>query len=237
MLVGRAQEKTTLDLSGNSCCRFQVTYNDVKTICMEARSINQLHDLYNMDVCSYYNLTQYDTELKRKAFANSEDGKALLETMKNMKISSEAKRHYYIFPFSANMGWDKAYNLKTKTFDFGYSIDETGFLPVNGYLNFPQFAIKCTPKVKQVVQKRQGTDRASYLTTIKIPMTESEALAIEEHIDDLALAVQFTIQGWGETKRKINLGGALFITTTCVKAVSPKMYIIDKNTNEIYFEL
>lgn len=162
---------------------------------MEARSINQLHDLYNMDVCSYYNLTQYDTELKRKAFANSEDGKALLETMKNMKISSEAKRHYYIFPFSANMGWDKAYNLKTKTFDFGYSIDETGFLPVNGYLNFPQFAIKCTPKVKQVVQKRQGTDRASYLTTIKIPMTESEALAIEEHIDDLALAVQFTIQG------------------------------------------
>ena len=131
MLVGRAQEKTTLDLSGNSCCRFQVTYNDVKTICMEARSINQLHDLYNMDVCSYYNLTQYDTELKRKAFANSEDGKALLETMKNMKISSEAKRHYYIFPFSANMGWDKAYNLKTKTFDFGYSIDETGFLPAH----------------------------------------------------------------------------------------------------------
>ena len=45
------------------------------------------------------------------------------------------------------------------------------------------------------------------------------------------------IQGWGETKRKINLGGAVFITTTCVKAVSPKIYIIDKNTNEIYFEL
>ena len=40
-----------------------------------------------------------------------------------------------------------------------------------------------------------------------------------------------------ETKRKINLGGAVFITTTCVKAVSPKIYIIDKNTNEIYFEL
>ena len=35
-------------------------------------------------------------------------------------------------------------------------------------------------------------------------MTESEALAIEEHIADLALAVQFTIQGWGETKRKIS---------------------------------
>lgn len=33
-------------------------------------------------------------------------------------------------------------------------------------------------------------------------MTESEALAIEEHIADLALAVQFTIQGWGETKGK-----------------------------------
>lgn len=47
-------------------------------------------------------------------------------------------------------------------------------------------------------------------------------MAIEEHIADLALAVQFTIQGWGETKRKINLGGAVFITTTCVKAVSPK---------------
>ena len=88
MLVGRAQEKTTLDLSGNSCCRFQVTYNDVKTICMEARSINQLHDLYNMDVCSYYNLTQYDTELKRKAFANSEDGKAVVG---NFAVSKNGK--------------------------------------------------------------------------------------------------------------------------------------------------
>ena len=236
MLIGKAQERPVLDLSNNNC-RFEVGYNKVKTICTGARSIEQLHDLYNMDVCSYYNLTQYDTELKRKTFANSEDGKTLLETMKNIKTNLNAMKHYYIFPFSANMGWDKAYNLKTKTFDFGYVVDETGFLPVSGYLNFPQFAIKCTPKIRQTVQKRQSTDRASYLTTIKIPMTESEALAIEEHIADLALAVQFTIQGWGETKRKINLGGAVFITTTCVKAVSPKIYIIDKNTNEIYFGL
>lgn len=77
----------------------------------------------------------------------------MLETMKNIKTNLNAMKHYYIFPFSANMGWDKAYNLKTKTFDFGYVVDETGFLPVSGYLNFPQFAIKCTPKIRQTVQK------------------------------------------------------------------------------------
>lgn len=237
MLIGKAQERAVLDLSNNNSCRFEVNYSGLKTICMGIRSIDQLRDLYNMDVCGYYNLTQYDTELKRKIFANSEDGKVLLETMKNVKTNLNAMNHYYIFPFSANMGWDKAYNLKTKTFDFGYIVDETGFLPVSGYLNFPQFAIKCSPKIRQTVQKRQNTDRVAYLTTIKIPMTESEALAIEEHIDDLALAVQFAIQGWGETKRKINLGGDVFITKTCVKAISPKIYIIDKKTNEIYFEL
>ncbi|MCD7940153.1 MAG: hypothetical protein LUH50_08820 [Bacteroides intestinalis] len=236
MLLGKAQERAVLDLSNNSSCRFEVTYNDLKTIYIGIRSIDQLRDLYNMDVCGYYNLTQYDTELKRKTFINSEDGKALLETMKNVKANLGAKSHYYIFPFSANMGWEKAYNLKTKTFDFGYIVDETGFLPVSGYLNFPKFAIKCSPKIRQTVQKRQNTDRTAYLTTIKIPMSESDALAIEEHIDNLALAVQFTIQGWGETKRKINLFDVV-LATTCVRAVSPKIYIIDKNTNEIYFEL
>ena len=236
VLISEAQEKTVLDFSGNKCCRFEVAYNGLKTICMEARTIEQLHYLYNMDVCNYYNLSQYDTELKRKAFANSEDGKVLLETMKNVKANSKAKKHYYIFPFSSNMGWDKMYNLQTKTFDFGYTINESDFLPVNGYLNFPQFAIKCTPKIKQIVQKRQYTSRTAYLTTIKIPMTENEALAVEEHLDDLALVIQFTIQGWGETKRKINLFDVV-LTTPCVKALSSKIYIIDKNTHEVYFEL
>lgn len=46
-------------------------------------------------------------------------------------------------------------------------------------------------------------------------MTENEALAIEEHLNDLALITQFTIQGWGETKRKIT----------------------NKNTHKVYFEL
>lgn len=237
MLIGRAQERAVLDLSNNNNCCFEVGYNKVKTICMGARSIDQLHDLYNMDVCSYYNLTQYDTELKRKTFANSEDGKVLLETMKNVKTNLNAMKHYYIFPFSANMGWDKAYNLKTKTFDFGYIVDETDFLPVSGYLNFPQFAIKCTPRIRQAVQKRPSSNRVAYLTIIKIPMSESSAVAVEEHLDDLALVIQFTIQGWGETKRKINLGGDVFLTKSCVKAVASKIYIIDKNTNEIYFEL
>lgn len=106
MLIGKAQERPVLDLSNNNC-RFEVGYNKVKTICTGARSIEQLHDLYNMDVCSYYNLTQYDTELKRKTFANSEDGKTLLETMKNIKTNLNAMKHYYIFPFRQIWGGTK----------------------------------------------------------------------------------------------------------------------------------
>lgn len=236
ILLGKAQEKVVLDLSNKTSCRFEVTYNKLALKYAGIRSIDQLRYLYNMDVCSYYNLSQYDTELKRKTFINSEDGKVLLETMKNLKANLSSMNHYYIFPFSVNKGWNKAYNLKTKTFDFEYIIDETDFLPVSGYLNFPQFAIKCSPKIKQTIQKRHNTDRTAYLVTIKIPMSESEALAIEEHIGDLALVVQFTIQGWGETERKINMFDAI-LTKTCVKAVSPKIYIIDKNTNEVYLEL
>ena len=198
MLIGKAQERPVLDLSNNNC-RFEVGYNKVKTICTGARSIEQLHDLYNMDVCSYYNLTQYDTELKRKTFANSEDGKTLLETMKNIKTNLNAMKHYYIFPFSANMGWDKAYNLKTKTFDFGYVVDETGFLPVSGIINQED---KLKKSFDYTLPGNSETDKGQSLTVF----SSESSLLVPKDTTNLNIEQQFMDEIIEKAKKSSPIG-------------------------------
>lgn len=39
-------------------------------------------------------------------------------------------KHYYIFPFSANMGWDKAYNLKQRRSTLDMSLTRQVFFPL-----------------------------------------------------------------------------------------------------------
>lgn len=198
--------------------------------------IKKLYDMYNLNICQYYGLKEYDTELKEKVFKETTEGKQLTDSLKKEKQKIVSSKLYYIFPFKANSGWNKKYNLKTRTFDFSYIVNEYEFIPIQGYINFPQLIIKCNPTIKQHNEKRYNSNinRYSYLNTIKIPMSETIALPIEENIDDMALVIEFKIQQMKYTSRE----AAIFLLKTyCIQGVSTNIYIIDKNTNEIYFSL
>ncbi|WP_270544662.1 hypothetical protein [Butyricimonas paravirosa] len=232
-----AQERKVLNIPDSVSIIEQTAHNGQKfNGLLEDLNMGQLYDLYKLDVCRFYELDEYDTELKRKAFKSTPEGQRLTKELGTRKQKIMNSKLYYIFPFSANWGWTKEYNLKTRTFDFSYIIDDDEFIPVQEYVNFRQLLIKCNPAIKQYRKKRYNpnTDRYSYLNTLKIPMSEKIALPIEENIEDLALVVEFKIQNMKYTQRQV----AIFnLTTCCLQGISTKVYIIDKSTNEIYFSL
>lgn len=232
------QDRKILDISNSNSIINQTSHKglEFKGLLTEIKLMQRLYYLNSLDVCRYYELNEYDTDLKRKVFKETQEGGQLLNQLKAKKQEISNSKLYYIFPFSNNWGWEKEYNLKTKTFDFAYIIDEDKFLPIQGYINFPQLTIKCNPIIKQYKERiyNSNINRYSYLNTIKIPITEKAAIPIEENIDRMALVIEFKLQQMKYTSRQ----AAIFnLTTYCLQGISSKIYIINKITNEIYFSL
>lgn len=235
--IKKASNDKILNLSNSSIIK-QSSYKGIEFegILSEVKLMQRLYYLNNLDVCRYYELNEYDTDLKRKTFKNTSEGQLFTNELKAKKQEILKSKLYYILPFSANQGWAKEYNLRTQTFDFAYIIDENKFIPIQGYINFPQLAIKCNPLIKQFKEKRYNpnTSRYSYLNTIKIPMSEKTALSIEENINKMALVIEFKMQQMKYTTYQ----AAIFnFMTYCLQGVSTRIYIIDEKTNEIYFSL
>lgn len=132
-----------LDLFNSSIIK-QTSYKgiELKGLLSEVKLMQRLYYLNNLDVCRYYELKEYDTDLKRKTFKNTSEGQLLTNELKAKKQEISKSKLYYIFPLSANKGWAKEYNLRTQTFDLSYIIDENQFIPVQGYINFPQLTIR-----------------------------------------------------------------------------------------------
>ena len=212
-LYSSAQERKVLDIPDTIPVIEQTAYSGQKFKgLLEDINMRQLYYLYKLDVCRYYDLDKYDTELKRKTFKSTSEGQQLTKELGGKKQKIVNSKSYFIFPFSANSGWTKEYNVKTKTFDFEYIVDDDEFIPLQGYINFPQLIIKCNPGIKQYKEERfnPNTHRYFYVTLIKIPMSEQIALPIEENIENMALVVEFKIQNTKYTQRQ----AALFNLTT-----------------------
>lgn len=233
-----AQEKKLLNISNSVSVIKQTAHSgqNFEGLLSELKSMNDLYDIYKLDIFSCYGISEYDTDLKRKIFRETAEGQRLISELKVRRQDIMSSKLYYIFPFDANWGWGKKYNLKTRTLDFSYIVDADKFISIQGYTNFPQLIIKCSSAIKQYNEKRynSNTNHYSYLNTIKIPMSENVALPIEENINNMALVVECKIQQLKYTSRQVSFFN---LTTYCLQGVSTNIYIIDKNTNEIYFSL
>ena len=64
-----------LDLFNSSIIK-QTSYKgiELKGLLSEVKLMQRLYYLNNLDVCRYYELKEYDTDLKRKTFKNTSEG-------------------------------------------------------------------------------------------------------------------------------------------------------------------
>lgn len=231
------QERKVLNISDSVSVIRQTDHNgqEFEGLLHGIKSMDGLHDVYGLDIFSYYDISECDTELKRKNYKNSSKGKQLIEELKKKKQSIVNSKLYYIIPFNINLG-DKEYNLKTRTFDFGLSFIDNEYYPIHGYLNFPKFVIKCPISLKQQQRKMYVAANKHYYYDIvtKIPMSEQVATQIEENISNLGFVIELNIQNIRTNTRK----EWLYVWENYViQGVASKIYIINENTNEIYFSL
>ncbi|MBK8330147.1 MAG: hypothetical protein IPL09_11935 [Bacteroidetes bacterium] len=161
--------------------------------------INNAHDIHEMNiralvtnnVYSYYNLKEYDSELKRAAFKKSSD---YADKLKNMELDKKNK-FYVKLKFYKGDGWWRipTYNLKTN----GYDI----FLSTNLNYSPSQCPDKCYMTVSGLVLrfnqlktfKKSSIVKGSFKEYAFLPATQEVGLSMEEDKDNVEIYFIFNI--------------------------------------------
>ena len=192
---------------------------------------NKLHHLLKLNVCEYYDLKDYDTDLKRKVFKESSEGANLLKSMRMLRQKVMNSKGYYLFNFKDNWGWYKGYDLQKKQFVLTYIIRDSEYSTIPGYIALPEALIKMNPQIRQFKEERKD----AMLVDIRFPLlNEKVALNMEDNIENLVLVVEFKIQ---DSKVRNQAVKFLNLPVYSIMGLATKLYIVDKNTHEIYFSM
>ena len=233
----------------------QVTIDDIKQNSvqidgeLDANSYVQLND-YRMDesqeqeisgilasnVFWYYNLSSYDSDLKRKVFSESEEYKSKLTELNQIK-SDLLKQDYYLELEIAD--YEKRsfkYDLNSKTFSFTISSYQSAFYN-DSYLQFDNICFR-TPTgifLKNSKFHSGQVDVVKQFISINVA-DERIALKIEENVDDMRILFLFK---FSSAKEFINYpfgpGGygtrEYYLLTNLNKAI-----VYNSRTGEVYQE-
>lgn len=231
-VMGYAQDRKVLNIVDSTSTIIKYDGRNQIEISMFEENIDKykLFELMTLKVCWFYDLTQYDTQLKRKVFNESNDGLKLLNELKQKKQNVINSKAYYMIDFKDNDEWYMGYDLKTKQFVFTYRIHELQYSVSPGYISLPFAQIKVNPLIIHKKEKR----RIEIIANMSFPLLDQKkALAIEENLDNLTLVIEFKIQ----SAFLIEYGGVLDSNAPIMKGTAIKTYIIDKETHEIYLSM
>lgn len=184
----------------------------------------------NLDVIGYYNKRkEYDTELKRKIYKQSEDYKKLEIDLKNLRNQFLQSSFYYIRSFY------QEYNLSRKAFPFENSIYEDNFPNLPGYFVMGslciEYATKRFPKNKIFYERSFGGTNYFIDQTIFLPVKdENKALEIENAKSDKAILCIFKL------KKSVGVK-TIFYTKDFILTNVESIYLINKKTKEVYCKI
>ena len=140
-------------------------------------------------------------------------------------------KSYYIYNLSK---YYTKYNLKTGTLDIEYSDLEDQCSLMNGYVDLTGISVKVNPTIRYSWKKgvRAGIIVGHHIDKyLKIPIKDEKiALDIENNIENMAMLFEFKVQRVKEFEHSVSTDDILIGGYATV-------YLIDKNTYEIYFQL
>ncbi|MFH2140843.1 MAG: hypothetical protein ABIJ97_00370, partial [Bacteroidota bacterium] len=206
-----------------------------------------LGNIYNLDVIRYYDLKEYDTELKQEVFKGTSEYKTKLADLKNIK--NESNNNFYCLTLN-----DGSYDNKRMLTEGGsggkypveYDVKNGGFNINLGAFNMamgglPQvyrerFEMKSIPIKKIQAYNEYGQlydDYSFYRQMAFFPMDKSTGLKFEENRENIKVIALFTID-------KIDIRKVLRISYYdywYIASIS-KVRIIayNKQTDEIYYD-
>ena len=211
----------------------------------------ELIAIYDLDVFRYYNLTDYDTELKQAVYRKTEDYQNKLTELKSIKAEM-FKTLYYgklekAFTYSSG-DYDMAkgfssrdYDLKRKGFEI-YIGTNCGIgtvsakAPKSINLDYDcNILLKALPS-KQVAESNLG--QGVYSERLFLPMSEEAGLEIENDKENIDIYFFFTPTGKEKIMFKyLNSDGLWYnITQNEIKSDKVRVVVANKSSGKIYFD-
>jgi hypothetical protein len=185
----------------------------------------------NLDVFDYFQIeSEYDTDLKKKVYMETEDFKGKYEELKKVKKETESTFYYLqINPlFKGHIYHKGEYSLKDKGFfirtcwsddyDFLHKIDDN-------YIYFTTFPskIKSETNYGEIVKWEE----------FFVPMTEENAIKIENEPSSFSYVIIFKINGIQKVKWANEFSDGTIILPRADKL---RLLIIENETQDIYFD-
>lgn len=195
----------------------------------------KISSILELDVYRYHYLTyQYNSDLKRKVFEDSDEYKSKRADIEKYRADLLTKTYYLDFePSYYERNNLIKYDLQSKTFRVSNSIYKKNDYNKTGFVQFDEFIIK-TPKgisVKRNTKNIGGVDFIEQDIHFKI-LDEATALKIEEGSSNLRMLFIFNFSGTANYQGKDILGNPdekIAPITTLAKVV-----IYNSQDKEIY---
>lgn len=188
----------------------QQTISELTSTSKEATS--ELKYIYDLDIFSYYNLKDYDTDLKKSVFLKSEEGQNKLNELKGIK--AEMLKSTYYCEKEWNAGKAGNYDIKRKGFDIlyqcfisndspGENIQTPKSVALKGEEEKPVWIVFKALPSKRVTNGCQSIWGICDAEMLFLPMTEESGLEIENDPTNTKLYYFFTPSGKEKTVFKI----------------------------------
>lgn len=201
----------------------------------DIEQFKKIRSILNLDVLEYYDLKkQYDTDLKKKVFKDSDEYKSKLAELEKKKADLKQTTYYLDFePTYYERNNLIKYDLNSKTFEVTNEIYSDDFYNKPNYLQFDQIIFKCPTGIMNERKQFEagGVDFIRQNIKFKIE-DEALALKIEENRSNLKLLFVFKF-----TEATPFEGVDFFGRKTTLYALAntlEKVIVYNSSTGEIY---
>ena len=187
---------------------------------MKTFNTKQVINLLTKNIIDYYGLSEkYNTELKKKVFLDSPEGKELSVKFRKIYDETIAKDFYYIYDFDIKCTKYNIHTFRMVTEKYPAARPEKGYVTFHGCL------LLSLPKAITLSGFTPTIERLS------IPIkSETIALEIEENIEDFGLLFVFNL-------KSATQGHPILQLPDKIRGKTKQAYIINKKTGKIYSDV
>jgi hypothetical protein len=221
-------------------CNGQQLITDITANATEENG--KLDDIYQLNVFSYYNLEEYDTELKKSVFKKTTEYQNYLTELKTKKAEMQKTTYYTI---KTDMFNDTNYDVKRKGFEIEIGTNSglgtfTARTPKSIYLeNGSRIILKGLP-IKQ--KPEPYVAKGVFSENLFLQISEENGLEIENSRENIQVYYFFTPTGLEITTFKFynfdngRYRGWYTINNNDLKSETVRVIVANKETGFIYFD-
>jgi hypothetical protein len=203
----------------------------------EDETINETKLAYILkkDIFGYFELSGYDSELKKKVFLESEKSISYQKQINNLYSSVFNKEYYTAFKFKYYAAYDfglENYDLHTKTFEISHVIYGYDYYNFGNYIvTKPSMCFRFPISIPIITKIDSGSNEPAFIETFKIPIVDEKlALEIENNKDDCCLIFKYKLKYATEKP-------TILFSETFILCDINEIIIKNNKSGEIYFKV